>query len=104
MEKFSIAPLEGNQVLNTEVLYMEDHSDWRRVKSVSDKCYHCHPVVPHATAYVCKIYFLQHIREKHISPWYKTSAARKLHFMGLRELKYCLGLHLGIYIELDIRF
>lgn len=54
MEKFSIASLEENQVLNTEVLYTEVHSDWRRVKSFSDKCYHCHPVVPQATAYVCK--------------------------------------------------
>lgn len=54
IEKFSVASLEENQVLTAAVLCREDHSDWRRVKSVSDKCNHCHPVVPRATAYVWK--------------------------------------------------
>lgn len=51
MGKFSIALLEENQVLNTANFCTEDHSDWSRAKSASDKCNHCHPVVPWATAY-----------------------------------------------------
>ena len=48
--------------------------------------------------------FLAPYHRKHISPWYKTSTAHKLHLEGLRELKYCLGLELGICIGLDRRF